>query len=83
MIRRENQTTADRSAGTEVLTMPAELDLAIGNSVVKQGYAAIARSARLLLLDLTGLPLCDAPRAPPQFHGSVTGELSALGSGSR
>ena len=28
--------------------------------MVGQGYAAIARSARLLLLDLTGLSFCDA-----------------------
>ena len=40
--------------------MPAELDLTTSEGVVEQGYAAIARSARLLLLDLTGLSFCDA-----------------------
>ena len=56
----ENQTTADRGAGIEILSMPAELDLATASGVVEQGRAAIARSARLLLLNLTGLSFCDA-----------------------
>jgi anti-sigma B factor antagonist len=40
--------------------MPAELDVATGNGLVRQGHAAIDRSARLLLLDLAGLSFCDA-----------------------
>jgi len=56
----ENQTMAARGARIEILSMPAELDLATCDGVVEQGYAAIARSARLLLLDLTGLSFCDA-----------------------
>jgi len=56
----ENHTTADHGAGIEILSMPAELDLATTSGVVEQGCAAIARSARLLLLDLTGLSFCDA-----------------------
>ena len=60
MAQGENQTTACRGTGTEILSMPAELDLATSNGVVEQGYAAIDRSARLLLLDLTGLSFCDA-----------------------
>jgi anti-anti-sigma factor len=60
MTQGENQTTADPGAGIETLGMPAELDLAIADGLVEQGYAAIARSARLLLLDLTGLSFCDA-----------------------
>ena len=60
MPQGENQATAARGAGIEILSMPAELDLATGDGVVEQGYAAIARSARLLLLDLTGLSFCDA-----------------------
>jgi anti-anti-sigma factor len=40
--------------------MPAELDLTTSEGVVEQGHAAIARPARLLLLDLTGLSFCDA-----------------------
>jgi anti-anti-sigma regulatory factor len=39
--------------------MPGELDLATSDGLVEQGYAAIARSARLLL-DLTGLSFSDA-----------------------
>ena len=60
MTRDENQTTAARGAGIEILAMPAELDIATADGLVEQGYAAIARSARLLLLDLTGLSFCDA-----------------------
>ena len=40
--------------------MPAELDLATSEGVVVQGFAVIARLARLVLLDLTGLSFCDA-----------------------
>jgi anti-anti-sigma factor len=60
MIPGEDQTTAARGARVEILGMPAELDLASCGGVVAQGYAAIARSARLLLLDLSGLSFCDA-----------------------
>jgi anti-anti-sigma factor len=60
MTQSENQAMAARSAGIEILGMPAELDLATGDGVVEQGYAAIARPARLLLLDLGGLSFCDA-----------------------
>jgi anti-anti-sigma factor len=56
----ENQTTADRSAGIEIVSVLGELDLTTSEGVVRQGYAAIARAARLLLLDLTGLSFCDA-----------------------
>ena len=59
MTQGENQTAA-RGAGIEIVTMPAELDLLTGEDVVAQGCAAIARSARLLLLDLAGLSFCDA-----------------------
>jgi len=60
MTPAENQTTGDGIAAIEIVSMPAELDLTTSDGVVKQGYAAIARSARLLLLDLTGLSFCDA-----------------------
>ena len=50
----ENQTTPDRGAGIEILSMPAEPDLATDDGLVEQGYAAISRSARLLRLDLAG-----------------------------
>ncbi len=60
MTQGENQTTPDRRAGIEIFPMPAELDLTTSEGVVEQGYAAIARPARLLLLDLTGLSFCDA-----------------------
>lgn len=53
MTQSKNQTTADPGAGIEILSTPAELDLTIGDGLVEQGYAAITRSARLLLLDLT------------------------------
>ncbi len=60
MTQGENQTTVDRGAGIEILGMPAELDLATAEGLAEQGYAAIARSARLLLPDLAGLSFCDA-----------------------
>ena len=56
----ENQTRADSGAGIEIVSVPAELDLATSEGVVEQGCAAIARLARLVLLDLTGLSFCDA-----------------------
>ena len=59
LTRDENRMAADR-AGTEILSMPAELDLVTSDGVVEQACAAIARSVRLLLLDLTGLSFCDA-----------------------
>ena len=59
MTRDENRMAADR-AGTEILIMPAELDLVTSDGVVEQACAAIARSVRLLLLDLSGLSFCDA-----------------------
>ena len=59
MTRDENRMAADR-AGTEILSMPAELDLVTSDGVVEQACAAIARSVRLLLLDLSGLSFCDA-----------------------
>jgi anti-sigma B factor antagonist len=60
MTQGENQATAARGAGIEILGMPAELDLATADGLAERGYAAIARSVRLLLLDLTGLSFCDA-----------------------
>lgn len=60
MAQGENQASAERGAGIEILSTPAELDVATGNDLVQQGYAAIDRSARLLLLDLAGLSFCDA-----------------------
>jgi anti-sigma B factor antagonist len=60
MIPGENQTTAYSVAGIEIVRMPAELDLTTSEGVVEQGYAAIARLARLVLLDLTGMSFCDA-----------------------
>lgn len=60
MTQTENQTTADRSAGVEILGMPDELDLVTAEGLVERGCAALARHARLLLLDLTGLSFCDA-----------------------
>ena len=56
----EYQTAAGPGAGIEIISMPAELDLTTCEGVAGQGYAAIARSARLLLLDLAGLLFCDA-----------------------
>ena len=59
MTHGENLTTAD-SGGIEIVRMPAELDLTTSEGVPAQGCAAIARLARLVLLDLTGLSFCDA-----------------------
>ncbi len=55
-----NQTTAGSGAGIEIVSMPAELELITSEGVAAQGCAAIARLARLVLLDLTGLSFCDA-----------------------
>ena len=60
MMPGENQTTAGSGAGIEIVSMPAELDLTTSEGVVALGCAAIARLARLVLLDLTGLSFCDA-----------------------
>ena len=60
MTQGENQASAERGAGIEILSTPAELDVATDNDLVQQGYAAIDRSARVLLLDLAGLSFCDA-----------------------
>lgn len=60
MTQGQDQATAECGAGIEILGMPAELDLTTSDGVVEQAYAAIDRSARLLLLDLTGLSFCDA-----------------------
>ena len=56
----QNQTTADSGAGTEIVPMPAELDLATSEGVPARGCAAIARLTRLVLLDLPGVSFCDA-----------------------
>jgi anti-sigma B factor antagonist len=60
MMHGENLTTADSGGGIEIVRMPAELDLTTGDGAAAQGCAAIARLARLVLLDLTGLSFCDA-----------------------
>jgi hypothetical protein len=60
MTHGENQTTADSGAGIEIVSMPAELDLTTSEGAAAQGCAAIARLARLVLLDLAGLSFCDA-----------------------
>jgi anti-anti-sigma factor len=56
----ENQATAGSGGGIEIVRMPAELDLTTSESAAALGCAAIARLARLVLLDLTGLSFCDA-----------------------
>ena len=55
-----SKTTADRGDGIHILRVPGELDLATADGLAERGRAAIARHARLLLLDLTGLTFCDA-----------------------
>lgn len=60
MTRLEDQTTACRSAGVEILGMPEELDLLTADRLVEQGCAALARQPQLLLLDLARLSFCDA-----------------------
>jgi anti-sigma B factor antagonist len=56
----ENQATAESGAGIEIVRMPAELDLTTSDGVAALGCAAVARLARLVLLDLTGVSFCDA-----------------------
>ena len=55
-----NQAMADSGGGIEIVRMPAELDLTTSAGAAAQGCAAIARLARLVLLDLAGLSFCDA-----------------------
>jgi anti-anti-sigma factor len=52
--------TADRDGAIQILDAPGELDLATADGVCEQGRAAIARHARLVLFDLTGMYFCDA-----------------------
>jgi hypothetical protein len=65
MTQLENQATAYRSAGIEILGMPEELDLVTVDDLVENSCAAIASRPRLLLLDLTGLSFCDARARRP------------------
>ena len=60
MTQIEDQTPAGCEPRIKVLRVPEELDLASADGLAEQGYAAIARHAWLLLLDLTGLTFCDA-----------------------
>ena len=60
MTQANNQTAADSGAGIEIVPMPAELDLTTSEGVAAQGCAAIARLARLVLLDLAGVSFRDA-----------------------
>jgi anti-anti-sigma factor len=46
--------------GIQILDVSGELDLATADSLAARGRAALARRARVLLLDLTGLSFCDA-----------------------
>jgi anti-sigma B factor antagonist len=50
----------DRCAGMQIVHARGELDLATADGLAARGCAALARHARLLLLDLTGLSFCDA-----------------------
>jgi anti-sigma B factor antagonist len=56
----ENQATAESGGGIEIVPMPAELDLTTSEDVAARGCAAVARLARLVLLDLAGVSFCDA-----------------------
>ena len=49
-----------RGEGIQILGVSGELDLATVDSLAARGRAALARRARVLLLDLTGLSFCDA-----------------------
>lgn len=60
MTRSGNETTADRMDGIQVLRVRGDLDFATADAVYQRCRAAIARHARLLLLDLSGLAFCDA-----------------------
>jgi hypothetical protein len=59
-----DQMMTDRGDGVQIWHTPGELDPATAGSLTARGCAAIARHARLLLLDLTGLSFCDAPAGP-------------------
>jgi len=71
MTQAKNQTAADSGAGTEIVPMPAELDLATSEGVPARGCAAIARLTRLVLLDL---PACHSatPAGSAPSSGSLT-----------
>ncbi len=56
--RKDQVTGLDDS--TQIVTVKGELDLETAESLYRRGCAAIARHARLLLLDLTGVSFCDS-----------------------
>lgn len=60
MTRLEDQTSACRSAGVEILGVPEDLDLLTADRLVEEGCTALACRPRLLLLDLARLSFCDA-----------------------
>ena len=75
---------ADRAAGVHILRVQGELDLATADALYQRCRAAIARHARLLLLDLRGLSFCDVRglsvfgcgwRMTPMQRGAVTGSI--------
>ncbi|HUK69420.1 MAG TPA: STAS domain-containing protein [Streptosporangiaceae bacterium] len=60
-MRRSNKEQATGpDDGTQIVTVQGELDLATADNLYSTGRAAIARHARLLLLDLAGVSFCDS-----------------------
>lgn len=60
MTESGHETKADLIDRVQILRVQGELDLATADALYQRGRAAIARHARLLLLDLRGLSFCDA-----------------------
>jgi anti-sigma B factor antagonist len=55
----DNQVTGSDDR-TQIVTVEGELDLVTADSLYRRGCMAIARHARLLLLDLAAVSFCDS-----------------------
>ncbi len=60
MSRSLNGHVRDCHDGTLIVKVQGELDLVTADGLYRRGRAAIARKAKLLLLDLTGVSFCDS-----------------------
>jgi len=60
MSRSKKDRATGPDDGTQIVTVQGELDLATADSLYRRGRAAIARHARLLLLDLAAVSFCDS-----------------------
>ena len=60
MSKHADRKTTLSDGEVQILYVAGELDFAVADDLAARGCAAVLRSARLLLLDLSGLSFCDA-----------------------